>query len=88
MQKLLFLGISLILAGFALVFIDAISGGTSPSAGGVVFVGPIPIVFGSGPSGGWLALLSVVIGGVMLALVLLWGWRFLETKRDLPEETI
>lgn len=74
MRKLIVLGITIMLVGLVLVLVGS-SGGSSASAGGVVFIGPVPIVFGSGPGGGWLALLSVVIGGVMLALVLVWGWR-------------
>ncbi len=74
MQKLLGAGLVIILAGIGLVLAGA-AGQGSASTGGVVFIGPFPIVFGSGPGGTSLALLSVVIGGVMLALLLFWGWR-------------
>lgn len=74
MQKLLAAGLLVIIAGFALVVAGSLGEGNA-SMGGVVFIGPFPIVFGSGPGGGDLALLSVVIGGVMVALLLLWGWR-------------
>lgn len=74
MQKLVVAGLLILLVGFGLIFLGAASQGSS-SAGGAIFIGPIPIVFGSGPSGASLALISVVIGGVMLALVLIWGWR-------------
>ncbi|MDG7007646.1 MAG: DUF131 domain-containing protein [Nitrososphaerota archaeon] len=50
------------------------------SVGGVVFIGPFPIAFGSGPGGGYLALASVVIGGIMVILLLLWGWRLARTR--------
>jgi uncharacterized membrane protein len=73
------LGILLIVVGIAFVFLGSAGSGNT-SVGGVVFIGPFPIVFGSGPGGGTLALLSVVIGGVMLALFLLWGFRFLKSK--------
>ncbi len=79
MQKLLAMGLLVILAGFALVVAGSAGQGSS-SAGGVVFIGPFPIVFGSGPAGGYLALASVVIGGVMVALLLLWGWRLSRMK--------
>ncbi len=68
-------GLIIIFAGIGLILAGA-SGQGSASAGGVVFIGPFPIVFGSGPGGSSLALLSVVIGGVMIALLLLFGWRF------------
>jgi uncharacterized protein (TIGR00304 family) len=43
------------------------------SGGGVVFLGPFPIVFGAGPGGGLLALISLVIGAVMVGLLVLWA---------------
>jgi uncharacterized membrane protein len=69
-------GLLILLAGFGLLLIGSASQG-SASAGGVVFIGPFPLVFGSGPSGPSLALISVVIGGVMVALLLLWGRRLM-----------
>ncbi len=79
MNKLLGLGVAVLLAG--LVFIVAGSAGQwNGSAGGVVFIGPFPLVFGSGPEGWQLALVSVVIGGIMVALLLIWGWRL--SKRE------
>jgi len=45
------------------------------STGGAVFIGPFPFAFGSGPQGWQLALASVLIGGVMIVLLVLWGWR-------------
>lgn len=79
MQRLLAVGLLVILGGFALVVAGSVGQGSS-SAGGVVFIGPFPIAFGSGPDGGYLALASVVIGGVMMALLLLWGWRLLRIR--------
>jgi uncharacterized membrane protein len=67
-------GILVVLLGFGLIIAGS---ATQPgvSTGGVVFIGPFPIAFGSGPSGSSLVLVSVVIGAVMVALVMLWGWR-------------
>lgn len=81
MQKLLAIGLLLFVSGLALVLVGASEQG-SVSTGGVVFVGPFPIVFGSGPGGLELAMASALIGGVMVALILLWGWRFLRTKGE------
>lgn len=72
-------GLLILLAGFGLIFYGAVSQG-STSAGGVIFIGPVPIAFGSGPSGSSLALISVVIGGVMLALILIWGKRLISKE--------
>ena len=71
----------MVFAGFAILAAGSTSQGNS-SAGGVIFIGPFPIVFGSGPGGPEIALISVVIGGVMLVLLLLWGWRFFLRKGD------
>ncbi|MDG7008999.1 MAG: DUF131 domain-containing protein [Nitrososphaerota archaeon] len=73
-QKLFALGLLVFLAGLGLVFAGTLGQGNA-SFGGVVFVGPFPIVFGSGPGGWILALGSVVIGAVMLIMVLIWELR-------------
>jgi len=80
LKRLLVLGIMVILAG--LVLLVAGSGGQGDvSAGGVVFIGPFPFAFGSGPEGWQLAIASVAIGGVMLALLMIWGWRLLKVRQ-------
>ncbi|HUK79280.1 MAG TPA: DUF131 domain-containing protein [Nitrososphaerales archaeon] len=73
---MLLAGLLVLLLGFGLMIVgSADQAGTS--TGAVVFIGPFPIAFGSGPNGSSLALVSVVIGAVMIVLVMLWGWRFL-----------
>ena len=74
MQKLLLFGFIVLLAGLGLTVIGGASQGNA-SAGGIVFIGPFPIVFGAGPGGWVLALMSVLIGAVTVALLLFWGWR-------------
>ena len=64
----------MVLLGFGLIFVGS-STQAGASTGGAIFIGPFPIVFGSGPGGASLALLSVVIGVVMMVLVLIWGYR-------------
>jgi len=57
-------GFLLILAGFALIVIGVIvsvvrslgEGGIDAEAGGVVFIGPIPVVFGTSRGVVWIAL--------------------------------
>ena len=73
MQRLLLAGLLVVLLGFGLIVVSSATQ-VGTSTGGAIFIGPFPIVFGSGPNGASLALVSVVIGGVMLVLVLLWGW--------------
>ena len=79
MQRLLGLGLGLVVAGLFLVAIGYASGAVS--VGGVVFIGPIPIVFGSGPAGDQLALVSVVIGAAMILVLLAWAWRLCCPRR-------
>lgn len=74
MHRLFAAGIILILVGFVLLAVGS-SGQGGGSVGGVVFIGPLPIVFGSGPSGWPLAIASLLIGVVMLAFLLVWGVR-------------
>jgi uncharacterized membrane protein len=73
------LGLALVVAGLFLVAIGCASGAVS--VGGVVFIGPIPIVFGSGPAGDRLALISVVIGAAMMIVMLTWAWRLFSSER-------
>ena len=81
MKHLLVLGITVTLAGFVLLVVGSASQG-DVSTGGVVFIGPFPFAFGSGPEGWQLALASVVIGGVMVALLLIWGRRLAKVRQD------
>ncbi|MDY6770308.1 MAG: DUF131 domain-containing protein [Candidatus Nanohaloarchaea archaeon] len=62
---LLLLGAALVVAGAALGSGDSVDA----EAGGVVFIGPIPIVFGSNRG---VAALSLLIGAAMLAALWLW----------------
>lgn len=70
--RLLLLGFLLIFVGMVLVTLATILFGTPATFGTVVFVGPIPIVFGAGPHSLWAISLAVAITilGVILFLVL------------------
>ena len=80
-QRLFVLGLIIFLAGLALLLVGGPGQGNA-SVGGVVFIGPFPIAFGSGPGGWVLALGSVLVGAVMLVLLLLWGLRLREMRQD------
>ncbi len=56
---LVFMGIALVFIGFALLMLSA----SHVSYGGVIIVGPIPIVFGSS--------LDMIVIGIVLALILM-----------------
>ena len=79
MRGLTAVGVLIILAGFALVIAGSFGQG-NVSTGGVVFIGPFPIVFGSGPGGWSLALGSVVIGAIMVILLFVWGRRLAKSS--------
>jgi uncharacterized membrane protein len=65
---LLILGIVLVFVGvIVLVVIASIFSGSS-SAGVVVFIGPFPIVFGSGPKATWLILIGIILSVISLVL--------------------
>lgn len=63
-QLLIRAGVALVALGLLLIFLGALISNGAADAGGVVFVGPIPIVFGSNRN---MALIAAVIG---LAMVL------------------
>jgi uncharacterized membrane protein len=61
------LGIALILVGLLLILLASSIFSGSGSVGVVIFIGPIPIVFGSGPDKIWLILIGVIITVITLA---------------------
>jgi uncharacterized membrane protein len=61
------LGFALILVGTALVVIGSL-GSSNVSTGVVIFIGPIPIAFGSGTNGGVLVLIALVAAVGMILL--------------------
>jgi len=69
----------LILLGSLVVAVGALSSsGGSASSGGFILIGPIPIVFGTGPNSGTLALLGLVITA---AVVLVYLMSFLRWRK-------
>ena len=74
MNTLLVVGIVLMIIGFFIVFWSFASHGqenVEVKTGGVIVVGPLPIVFGSDKE----AVLIAVIGAVVLmALAFIWFW--------------
>ncbi len=74
---------NLLMVGFTLVFVGLVvlvaasilNWGGSGSVGGVVFIGPIPIVFGAGPDSNWLIIISVTLAVVMFVLFFIYSRR-------------
>ncbi len=70
--RLMWLGITIIFAGFLVVALGATLGsGGSSSSGGFILIGPIPIVFGSGPNSGMLAAVALLVTVAMVAVYFL-----------------
>jgi uncharacterized membrane protein len=66
----LLFGITLVFVGIAFLVVTSLIFGGSGSVGGVILIGPIPIVFGSGPSAGWLIAISAILTVVSIILFL------------------
>ncbi len=64
------LGVFMIFVGIVIVVAAMIYGGQS-SFGGVIFIGPFPIVIGAGPNATWLVLVSLVIAALSIVVSLI-----------------
>ena len=60
---------------------------TNASLGGFILIGPIPIVFGSGANGGEVALLSFLMGGLVVVILALLSRRHRTLTDEGAEET-
>lgn len=86
LNRSLALGVLPVIAGIALVAYGA-GGEGNVSSGGFVLIGPFPIVFGTGTGGRDLALLSVLMGSLMVVLLLAVVFRFRALTYEGAEET-
>lgn len=68
---LLMLGFAIVIIGVILIMVASLLGGGSASVGGVIFIGPFPIVFGAGPGAEWLIAISIILSVVMIAIFML-----------------
>jgi uncharacterized membrane protein len=71
----LLLGITLVFVGIAVLIVASFVFGGSGSVGGVILIGPFPIVFGAGPNAGWLLAISVILTVVSVILFLVMNRR-------------
>ena len=71
---LLMLGFVFVIVGIIFVAISSFGGG-SVSVGGVIFIGPFPIVFGAGPDVSWLIAISIILAVVSVVLFVLFRRR-------------
>jgi uncharacterized membrane protein len=68
----LLLGITLVFVGIAVLLVASVIFGGSGSVGGIILIGPIPIVFGAGTDSTWLIVISIIltIAGLILFLLM------------------
>jgi uncharacterized membrane protein len=71
----LLLGITFVFVGIAVLVVAFIVLGGSGSVGGVILIGPIPIVFGSGPEADLLIAISIILTVVSVVLFLIMNRR-------------
>jgi len=71
----LLLGIALVFVGFAVIVVVSVVLGGSGSVGGIIHVGPIPIVFGAGSDASWLIVISIILTAISIILFLILNKR-------------
>jgi uncharacterized membrane protein len=71
----LLLGIALVFVGFAVIVVVSVVLSGSGSAGGIILVGPIPIIFGAEPDASWLIVISIILTAVSIILFLILNKR-------------
>jgi uncharacterized membrane protein len=64
--RLLILGVTLIFVGIIVLAVASFVFGGQISSSVVIFIGPFPIVFGSGPGAIWLILIALIIAAYMM----------------------
>ena len=64
-------GFFIVLLGIIILAVATLASGGSASYGGVIFIGPIPIVFGAGPQATWLILFAIVLSALSIIVFVL-----------------
>jgi len=82
---LVLLGVALVLVGIAILVFASSSLGGSGSVGVVIFVGPFPIVFGSGPNSILLILIGITLAVLSIVFFLVMNRRC-EGKENRPDK--
>lgn len=80
-QVLLVIGLATVVLGFVILFAAGILAGGEVSTGGVVFIGPIPIIFGSGGDPALIALVSFLALAAIIAALYLVFLRRRESEK-------
>ena len=72
---LLIVGVALVLVGIVVLAAASFATGSSTSTGVVVFIGPFPIVFGSGPNATWLIIIGIILAVLSVVFFLVMNRR-------------
>jgi uncharacterized membrane protein len=72
----LILGFVLVLVGITVILVTAVFyGGGSANFGGVIFVGPFPIVIGAGPDATLMVLFGIILAVLSVVILLVMSRR-------------
>jgi len=74
--RLLILGVSLVFVGIVVLVIVSLVLGSSGSIGVIIFIGPFPIAFGSGPNAAWLILIGIILAVLSVVFFIIMNKRF------------
>jgi uncharacterized membrane protein len=61
----------LVIVGITVVLVATVLSGGSASFGGVIFIGPFPIVIGAGPDAVWLVSIGIVLAVLSLIVFMI-----------------
>ena len=76
----LVIGIFLLVSGIIVLIVSIFSSGQeSTSSGIIIFIGPIPIVIGSGPDATWLITITLILAITSLVLFVIMNRRSKKT---------
>ena len=64
----LFVGLTLVVVGMIVILLATVPSGDSAGFGGVIFIGPFPIVFGLGSDWNWLVTIGVALAVLSIAM--------------------
>jgi len=77
---LLVFGFAVAILGMVILTIASVlSSNSSSSSSIVIFIGPFPIVFGSGPDAGWLIVISLLL--VALSIIIFYLMKANEARK-------
>lgn len=74
MKGIVDIGIAIMLVGFALVFIGALLSDETAGFGGLILIGPVPLVFGTSP--------GITVMAMVLGLILMVAYFLLMRRRN------